>query len=158
MFVTMMSFLRVFAGAALSALSFAPPAVACTCKGPATPAQAIAGSAAVFVGQVVRLQPDPQAAIWGPGTVRITFFVARSWKGAAKDTISVLSGSGGGDCSFPYGFFTVGGRYLVYASAAGTHRLAATICSRTASLGQDREDLDALGAAAYRRGQGARSP
>lgn len=156
MFVTMMRFFRVFAGAALSALSFARPAFGCTCKGPATPAQALAGSVAVFVGEGVRVEPDPKAAsVWGPGTVRITFLVARSWKGAAQDTISVISGAGSGDCHFP---FAVGGRYLVYAGAdPATHRLVATICSRTTSLDQAREDLDALGAAAYRRGQAAPS-
>ena len=159
---------------ALLALLEPRPALACTCGAPRSPHDALTQADAVFVGRVLSraalhpigiglmapgagrsgLTRERQAdTTWGFGQVRVTFLVGRAWKGVAEDTISVVTGSGGGDCGYP---FYVDGVYLVYASRLPERSdLHAGRCGRTSALPEAAGDLAALGGASYaHRGHG----
>jgi len=72
----------------------------------------------------------------------VRFEVLASWKGAVSDTLSLMTGTGGGDCGFP---FTVSRTYLVYGIRTKDSVLSASICSRTRRVESAREDSIALG-------------
>ena len=153
---------------ALLALLASRPALACTCRATPAPQDAVIRANAVFVGRVLSraalhpvgiglmgpgaersgLTREPQAdTAWGFAQLRVTLLVSRAWKGLAQDTITVFTGSGGGDCGYP---FYVDGVYLVYASRLPQHSdLYAGICDRTRVLADAAGDLAALGRAAY---------
>lgn len=115
-------------------------AFACTCISPGTPVEELNRSAAVFSGEVVDISED--GYLEEQYGYEVKFDVEKSWKGDSVETLTVLTGYGGGDCG--YGF-EIGEKYLVYAySSEGS--LNANICSRTAPLANAQEDLGALGA------------
>jgi hypothetical protein len=142
------------------------PALACTCRATRSPHDALAQADAVFVGRVLSraaLRPigiglmgagpsvltrDRQADMaWGLAQVRVMFAVSRAWKGVEKDTIAVDTGSGGGDCGYP---FYLDGVYLVYASRLPERSdLYAGSCGRTKGVAEAAGDLAALGRASY---------
>ena len=111
--------------------AFPCPPAACTCLGRTpvqsveTARQALRGSGAVFVARVehvdvrVRLIPRPDSGRpplrWREAVVRLR--VERRFKGQRSDTLTVLSGLGGGDCGVG---FATGRRYLVYIPARDT--------------------------------------
>ena len=139
--------LAVAVAAALLA-AVPPPAGACgrrcKCAPPPAPREALAGADAVFRGEVVAVR-DTVADVHGvgraaPGRVA-TLRVTARWKGAAADTVQVLTGAGGGDCGVP---FLPVGAYLVYASADGT-ALRTTSCTRTRPAIEAEADLAAIG-------------
>jgi len=130
---------------------FVAPArcLACTCAMPSDPATAREQATAVFQGRVIAINPEVTAA--GYRYQRVAFQVDTNWKGSvARETI-VYTGSGGGDCGYP---FQVGTGYLVYAFA--THAsgpsqdlpagaLATGSCNRTRPLAEAGDDPAALG-------------
>jgi hypothetical protein len=61
--------------------------------------------------------------------------------------VVVFTGSGGGDCGFP---FRRGESYLVYASANTDGWLGTGICGRTAELSRAAADLRELGTPSWR--------
>ena len=70
----------------------------------------------------------------------VTLEVRTSWKGPAKGTLHVFTGSGAGDCGFR---FQPGATYLLYATA-GDGFLSTSICHRTAPAVTAGEDIRAL--------------
>ena len=127
--------------------------VACWCVGPATATAALEAADAVFVGLAGVAIEDP-TPIQLPDSVRpediaallerveTPFRVTRVWKGDVADTISIFSGSGGGDCSYS---FDNGEEYLVFARRAKSGRLVTGICTRTARRSEAADDLRELG-------------
>ena len=114
-------------------------AFACSCIPPRTPTESLNESAAVFSGEVIDISEN--GYVEEQYGYKVKFDVERSWKGDSVETLSVLTGYGGGDCG--YGF-EIGEKYLVYAySSEGS--LNANICSRTTPLANAQEDLDTLG-------------
>lgn len=120
----------------------------CSCVGPETAADALQSADAVFAGRVVSVRDtvldEPDFPEW-PRRV-VTLRVDRAWKGVEAETVTVLTGMGGGDCGFP---FRVGETYLVYARRGGrdgTGPLATGICGRTALFAHADKDLRELGA------------
>ena len=110
----------------------ARPAAACSCEFPASIEQSIDRSAAIFFGRAVRIEwtgGDPEPGPGLPNLKAVTFEVERQWKGTLGDTITIHTGSGGGDCGSP---FDVGLTYLVYATAssASDSTLQTSICHR----------------------------
>jgi hypothetical protein len=109
---------------AIAASCRVPPA--CTCapradpSSPAAMASRLRFEAAVFEGEVVRVELAPDSALLGdsthgprrilPTNLVATFRVARVWKGAIKDSVVVSTSAL--MCSFD---FVEGHRYLVFA-------------------------------------------
>jgi hypothetical protein len=118
----------------------------CDCVAAGSVAEAREGAAAVFAGTVVGIR-DIVVAFGGHehGMRAVTLRVDRAWKGVDAETVTVVTGWGGGDCGFP---FELREPYLVYATRwAGQPAapLATGICGRTALLRRAADDLRELG-------------
>jgi hypothetical protein len=83
----------------------------------------------IFVGEVTSLEKVAQPGPGPPVTYAVHFTVEESFRGGGVlgSLIVVHTGSGGGDCGYP---FVPGTRYLVYASVTGG-RLYAGVCGET---------------------------
>ncbi|MCM3904949.1 MAG: hypothetical protein ND866_24900 [Pyrinomonadaceae bacterium] len=110
-------------------------------------------SVAVFSGHVVAAEYQPVSGLpgWPEGieVLVIKFSVERWWKSSGTDEVLVYSGVGrwpdGHQRIFAHDFtFEVGEKYLVYAFG-NEGKLGASICGRTAKLGDAAEDVTELG-------------
>jgi hypothetical protein len=117
---------------------------ACSCV-PMGPACEMAGQAsAVFAGVVVEVPAEIVQPNGAPpplsGDRTYTFEISEPFLGATGrgKQITVLTGSGGGDCGYR---FERGRAYLVYAYTTPDGVLRASICSRTAPAEDAEEDL-----------------
>lgn len=156
--------------ALLAVLCLARSASACTCSlEGSSPCGSLKGTPVVFAGLVKSIDEE-KAEILRFGkkeTIRTGltahFVVEEPFKGIDVTEVEVVTGGGGGDCGYP---FKAGERYLVYAyksesdalgasasrtvlapggrKPAGAGILSATICSRTRTLAEARDDLDLL--------------
>jgi hypothetical protein len=90
---------------------------------------------AVFSGSVLRIDEAGDS-------MRVTFKIEGSWKGALSKEVVVVTGRGGGDCGYR---FEVGQNYLVYAYGVGEAGLGTNICQRTMPLAPGAGDLKILG-------------
>lgn len=119
----------------------AGPAEACSCVETGPACEDYWRVSAVFAGRVLSISRDagkPRSR--APGTRRVRLEVTEAFTGVRKETVEVTTGSGGGDCGFP---FREGAEYLVYATAAdGAGGLTVGICSRTRELARAADDLD----------------
>ena len=112
---------------------------ACSCLPPGPPEQALAESGAVFSGTVTAVARP--ANVGGNTPVRVTFTVARVWKGPEQVTMIINTPDSSASCGVE---FVENGEYLVYArNVEGTFQ--ATLCSRTTQLANAGEDIAALG-------------
>lgn len=142
-----MTALPLLLSAALSAAPCPPAAARCSCVPPGPPRQALAQAGAVFAGRVVSVT-EPREAPGDPDRpyVEVRIVPERRWKGAAGDTVTVLTPPNSAVCGYA---FETGREYLVYAE--GGEGLRVFLCSRTAALADAGEDLAALGAPAVTR-------
>ncbi len=93
---------------------------------------------AIFVGQVLEIDKKQD----GFGML-IKFQVEKSWKQIRSKEIFIVTGSGGGDCGFP---FAIGMKYLIYAYGPNNGKFGTGICSRTKRiLENDAEEIKLLG-------------
>lgn len=114
-------------------------ALACSCMMPPPPPKALEQAAAVFSGKVTKIEGDVTKQR------TITIAVDQAWKGVETETVTLTTGPGGGMCGFG---FQDGESYLVYAYRSGEKKdgpLSTSICTRTKTLANAKEDLDALG-------------
>ena len=122
--------------------------LACSCKAPPPPKEAMETMAAVFAGNVLKVETDEKAH-----QVQVSFDTSRVWKGDVAKTVTVITS--GGTCGFG---FHEGDSYLVYAYDHGG-QFNTNICTRTKVLSHAKEDLDALGEGkAVDGGPGATKP
>ena len=121
---------------------------ACSCRPRGPPEDALANSTAVFSGRVTALSAPVDAG--GADPVRVTFAVARSWKGVARSTIVLTTPASSASCGVG---FVQGQEYLVYALKS-EGRLETNLCSRTTQLGSAGADLAVLGAGSAPAGGG----
>lgn len=91
---------------------------------------AYTNSTAVFVGQVAEVIEKPDTYI-----IEVRFKNVKSWKNEFKDTVSITTGRGGGDCGYE---FEVGKRYLVYANG-DKNNLRTNICTRTSAFESNKD-------------------
>ena len=116
------------------------PAYACSCVENPPPGEALEMSAAVFAGRVISLKlherPDGTWSTVDPVTVE--FEISRVWKGHDYQTTYLTTARSGASCGFT---FDEGEEYLVYSHNAAT----VSLCSRTRSMAEAEEDLQALG-------------
>lgn len=140
-------------------------AFACSCGAPSTVQEGLDTADAVFTGTVVSVTPINQNAPGGiysrtPPSNEVVFSVLSVWKGVLRPHVTVLTGTGSGDCG--YGFMA-GETYLVYAHSSqpgspvfyvgnarvelplGEQQFGTSICARTAPLAQAVADLSQLG-------------
>src|SRR6266403_3470355 len=135
--VALITALRPIFATALVLLIFSPSFVqACSCivVGTGCGPWSSQGEGAVFLGKVTAkvAQPRPDAAGAPDLSVgyAVHFSVEESFYGAAEaggETV-IYTGSGGGDCGYP---FVVGTSYLVYAGVGSDGRLSTGICHGT---------------------------
>lgn len=116
------------------------PSYACTCGPSDSPSGALAGSAAVFGGEVVSIREfDWGDGSWGtadPTTVE--FDVKTVWKGSNYQTLFLTTARSGASCGFT---FIEGIEYVVYSRDGAT----VSLCSRTRALSEAADDLAELG-------------
>ena len=96
------------------------------------------GADAVFSGEVIEIKESPANKY----EFIVKFKVAQNWKGEVGREITITTGKDSAMCGYN---FTVGQKYLVYASGLKDN-LSTTNCSRTAGLGKksDAKYLDKL--------------
>ena len=124
-----------------AALWSAATAEACSCVAPGAACEAYWQAAAVFVGRVTSISPAqaPSGRAQFLRSRRVTLEVVEAFSGVPTKTIEVLTGSGGGDCGFP---FKEGAAYVVYGSRAESGGpLLVSACSRTRALPEASSDL-----------------
>jgi hypothetical protein len=124
-----------------------PPAV-CSCVSLGPVSEARARGETIFEGRVLQMR---DSTIWraeGPRLKHVsrkwravTLEVRRVWNGAPGDTVRVLTGTGGGDCGYP---FEEGEEYVVFADRFDGF-LVSSICSHTTDVKQAGAIRDSLG-------------
>ena len=133
------------------------PCALCRCVPSGSPAKELAHATAVFSGRVDAITRDdsipPLDTAWSVAQQNAWFVrlfeqrqvrisVLRVWKGQVSETITLVTGGGGPDCSYE---FEIGAAYLVYAYPSRRAGLSATSCSRTRLLSKAEEDMRELG-------------
>jgi hypothetical protein len=139
--------LSLIAGALLST----GPAQACMCAAPATPAEGLKRSAAVFRGTVSEIRRPFLARIGltRTGGHRVKFEVVKQWKGAPSKTVEVVTRLTAEGCGFP---FEERKEYLVYV-VTEPEDIQTGICTGTKPLAgaePEMKQLDDLVAASKR--------
>jgi hypothetical protein len=86
---------------------------ACTCAAPASAAEGLDRSTAVFRGRVSEIRRPfwDWLGLTNSGRYRIRFTVVKQWKGAQSASIGVVTRLNGEACGFP---FELNEEYLVY--------------------------------------------
>src|SRR5229473_4088603 len=135
--VDLITALRPILATAFALLTLGPSAVrACSCivVGTGCGPQSLQGEGAVFLGKVTakvaQARPDAAGVADLSADYAVHFSVDESFSGGAEpggETV-VYTGSGGGDCGYP---FVVGTSYLVYAGAGPDGRLSTGTCHGT---------------------------
>jgi hypothetical protein len=117
-------------------LATANIADACKCKAPPPPKEAMAGVDAVFSAKCIDV-------VVKDGKRISTFEVDRVWKGTVGAKVVVTTAEQSATCG--YGFSTEGdATYMIYAYDKGG-ALLTTLCTRTRTLANAKEDLKDLG-------------
>lgn len=126
--------LAFFALLSLIAGSLLPtgPVQACTCAAPATPAEGLKRSVAVFRGTVAEIgQPFlDRIGFTRTGSHWVKFEVAKQWKGAPSRTVEVFTRLTTEGCGFP---FEEKKEYLVYV-VTEPQDIQTGICTGTKTL------------------------
>jgi hypothetical protein len=126
--LTFFAFLSLIIGSLLST----GPAQACTCAAPATPAEGLKRSVAVFRGTVTEISRPflDRIGLTQTGGHRVTFEVVKLWKGAPFRTVEVVTRLTAEGCGFP---FEEKKEYLVYV-VTEPKDVQTGICTGTKSL------------------------
>jgi hypothetical protein len=111
----------------------------CRCTSAPTAQQGLAGADAVFLGHATTIHRATGNLFGKPSVV--SFTVMQSWKGSQSRTITVQTGTGGGDCGF---VFVKDSAYLVYANLHNGV-LETSTCTRTALASAAMQDIAVLG-------------
>ena len=127
--------------ALLIVVSDARDARACSCMTGTPLCETLWKTPVVFAGEVIDITDVPGGFDSRlPENRRVTFRVEQSWREDVPREVHVRTGSGGGDCGYP---FIKGVRYLVFAHRNG-EQLTTTICSPTKPISDAGEDLEYL--------------
>lgn len=148
---------RAVVACVVATIGFATASLACECvtvgEGPVDPASQmradLATEPAIFVGIVKSIEDvsSPPGFTEGQSIAlqrRVAFDVEESWKGVRHRHLSVITGTGAGDCGYQ---FEVGVRYLVVATSAHLYPEAEPqvgICSNTMPADKSAEFVRAL--------------
>ena len=115
---------------------------ACSCSAPATTAEALQRSTAVFRGRVVKISVPSLdwIGLTRTGAHRVKFEILKQWKGPSAETTVVVTRLTGEGCGFP---FEEQKEYLVYVVAEHKH-IQSGICTGTKSIADAEEEMEAL--------------
>ncbi|REB06491.1 hypothetical protein DVB69_12355 [Sporosarcina sp. BI001-red] len=112
---------------------------ACSCMEPPSVSVAQSEADAVFLGMIIDIADMDIRR-------EVTVDVHEAWKGIKTKTIKIYTGHNSGDCGLP---IEIGESYLFYANDWSERSdkgfLTSTICTRTATEANAREDLVELG-------------
>jgi hypothetical protein len=133
--------------ASLLALTGASPVISCTCIGTSVVSRSVESSDVVFSGMVVSARYVALDTLFKTSLrTEYRFQVQTAFKGGeSTDTITIITGVGGGDCGLK---FDLGARYIVYAYWSDHRRERGTSpgpvlytdrCTRTKAF--DREEV-----------------
>ena len=111
-------------------------AYACSCasQGGPSPREAFEKSTAVFSGEVIEIDKNDSSP-----TKTVKFDVQRIWKGVSGNQTTVITGSGDGDCGYP---FVMNETYLIYAVGDPLYTQS---CGRNTLFADSYDDLRVLG-------------
>ena len=120
----------------------AEPAYACTCMAPATAAEALQKSSAVFRGRVVKIYRSffDRVGITNTGSYRIEFNISKQWRGTAAKSTVVISRLTGEACGFP---FEEKKEYLVYV-VTEPKGIQTGICTGTKNIAEAEQEMKEL--------------
>ena len=107
---------------------------ACTCSAPATAADALTRSAAVFRGRVSEINRPflDRIGLTRTGGHRVRFEILKQWKGASSNSTVVITRLSGEACGFP---FEEKKEYLVYV-VAEPKEIQTGICTGTKNIAE----------------------
>ena len=132
--------LALFALIALiaSALSSTEAAQACTCAAPATAAEGLKRSVAIFRGTVTEISRPflDRIGLTRTGGHKIKFEVVKQWKGAPAKTVEVVTRLTAEGCGFP---FEEKNEYLVYV-VTEPKEIQTGLCTGTKTLARAAEN------------------
>lgn len=135
----------VFSLMTVAVLSTPNAAQACSCVAPGSPYEELQRSDLVFVGRVMSIDRSDDE---GYTQFKVSFQRIRSFgTSSGGDRVTVRTAGNSAACGFA---FSKGRHYLVYASEVEGH-LWTSLCTRTASVSQAREDLVAFNAGSLAR-------
>lgn len=126
-------------------------AQACTCAAPATTAEALTRSTAVFRGRVIKISiPSLDwIGLTRTGAHRVKFEILKQWKGPSAETTVIVTRLTGEGCGFP---FQERKEYLVFV-VAEPKQIQTGICTGTKNItdaAQEMNQLDEIVAGAKR--------
>ena len=132
---------RIACVAAVVAMSVTETVLACSCRQPPPPLEALEQSDGVFHGTVVGIEPFAETRL------AVSFDLHAVWKGDPTLLARITTPDNGAACGV---YFEVGAEYLVYTYAfEGEH--SAILCSRTAQFSAD--EAAELGAPIWTAGE-----
>jgi hypothetical protein len=117
-------------------------AQACTCSAPATTAEALKRSAAVFRGRVSGISRPwlDRMGLTQTGSYRVQFEVLRHWKGTPVKSTVVTTRLTGEACGFP---FEINKEYLVYL-VTESKDIQTGICTGTKNITEAKQEMEQL--------------
>jgi hypothetical protein len=121
---------------------------ACSCLAPPPPAEAAADAAAVFQGEVIKVEQVRGST--GAAHRRVTLRVSTVWKGNVTAETLAYTANDSAACGID---FQQGTEYVIYASVANGTEFSGTpanslvtgLCDRTRPVAEAADDLAALG-------------
>ena len=118
------------------------PAYACTCMAPATAAEALQKSSAVFRGRVVAIYRSwfDRVGITNTAGYRVQFEITKQWKGAPSTSAVVITRLSGEACGFP---FEQNKEYLVYV-VTEPKDIQTGICTGTKNIAEAEQEMKQL--------------
>ena len=118
------------------------PAYACTCMAPATAAEALQKSSAVFSGRVVKIYRSffDRVGITNTAGYRVQFEITKQWKGVPSKSTVVITRLSGEACGFP---FEENKEYLVYV-VTEPKDIQTGICTGTKNIAEAEQEVEQL--------------
>jgi hypothetical protein len=118
------------------------PAQACTCSAPATTAEALKRSSAVFSGRVteIGLSFSDRIGLTRSGSHRVKFEILKQWKGTPSKSAVVITRLTGEACGFP---FEEKKEYLVYV-VTEPKDIQTGICTGTKNIAEAEHEMKQL--------------
>ena len=117
-------------------------AQACTCSAPATAAEALKRSSAVFSGRVTEISRSfsDRIGLTRSGSHRVKFEILKQWKGSPSKSIVTVTRLTGEACGFP---FEEKKEYLVYVITEPKD-IQTGICTGTKNIAEAEQEMKQL--------------
>jgi hypothetical protein len=132
----------IFPCIVVAAVAAVELAQACTCSAPATTAEALKRSSAVFRGRVTEVSRPflDRIGLTRSGSHRVKFEILKQWKGAPAKSAVVITRLTGEACGFP---FEEKKEYLVYV-VTEPGDIQTGICTGTKNIAEAEHEMKQL--------------